>query len=131
MKVVNKLAIVFSLGALLPFAASAKTLEDSYLEHCRKGTDVPVPVAVVMPSVSGDYVGTTVELEFVVDTTGKPTELTVKSTPDSAVGETVADAIKQWRFTPAKLNGAPVATKVILPVKIVEPTPAGNGFAVN
>ena len=131
MKAVNKLAIVFSLGALLPFAASAKTLEESYIEHCRKGADVPVPVAVVTPSVSGDYIGTTVELEFVVDTTGKPIDLIVKSTPDSAVAEAVADAVKQWRFTPAKLNGAAVATKVLLPVKIVEPSPAGNGFAVN
>jgi DNA-binding beta-propeller fold protein YncE len=43
----NKLALLLSLGALLPFAASARTLEQSYIESCRKGTDVPVPIAVV------------------------------------------------------------------------------------
>jgi hypothetical protein len=38
MKNNNKLALLLSLGALLPFAASAKTLEQSYLESCRKGS---------------------------------------------------------------------------------------------
>jgi hypothetical protein len=32
----------------------------------------------------------------------------------------VVDAVKQWQFTPAQRNGAPVATKVILPVRVVE-----------
>ena len=131
MKAVNKLAIVFSLGALLPFAASAKTLEESYLEHCRKGADVPVPVAVVTPSVSTEFAGTTVELEFVVDATGKPADLIVKSSPDVALSADVVEAVKQWRFLPAQHNGTPVATKVVLPVKIVEPAATGIRYALN
>jgi periplasmic protein TonB len=130
MKAVNKLAVLLSLGALMPFA-SAKTPERAYLDNCQKGPGIPVPVAVVTPSVSAEYAGSTVEIEFTVDTTGKPTALSVKSSPDATLGATVVDAVKQWRFTPANINGAPVATKVVLPVKIVDEPLAGNRYAAN
>jgi protein TonB len=120
MKNNNKLALLLSLGALLPFAASAKTLEQSYLESCRKGSDVPVPIAVVSPKVDGYDIGQSVQVEFVVDTTGHATGINIKSASDRAFAEAVVDAVKQWRFTPALHNGAPVATKVILPVRVVE-----------
>ena len=120
MKNNTKLALLLSLGALLPFAASAKTLEQSYLESCRKGSDVPVPIAVVSPKVDGYDIGQSVQVEFVVDTTGHATGINIKSASDRAFAEAVVDAVKQWKFTPALHNGAPVATKVILPVRVVE-----------
>ena len=119
MKNINKLALLLSLGALLPFAASAKTLEQSYIESCRKGTDIPVPIAVVSPDVSGYDIGKTVQVEFVVDTTGHTSGISIKSSSDREFAEAVVDAVKQWRFTPALRNGAPVATKVVLPVRVV------------
>lgn len=130
MKAVHKLVILLSLG-ILPAFVSAKSLEETYLETCQKGPGVPVPVAVVSPSVSSAFAGSTVELEFVVDSTGKPADLIVKSTPDKSLGSDVVDAVKQWRFLPAKLNGVPVATKVSLPVKIVESAPGGTGYVMN
>jgi protein TonB len=130
MKNNNKLALLLSLGALLPFAASAKTLEQSYIESCRKGTDVPVPVSVVSPAVDSYDIGQSVQVEFVVDTTGHATGVSVKSASDRAFAEAVVDAVKQWKFTPALHNGAPVATKVILPVRVV-PAAASSQFAVN
>lgn len=120
MKAVNKLVILFSLGALVPFAALAKTPEEAYLDTCRKGPGVPVPVAVVTPSVPSGYAGSTVEVEFVVNTAGKPVELSVKSLQDNLLTDAVLDAVKQWRFLPVQLNGVPVATKVALPVRIVD-----------
>jgi hypothetical protein len=39
----------------------------------------------------------------------------------------VVDAVKQWEFTPAQRNGAPVAMKVVLPVRVVE-TPKTSPF---
>jgi protein TonB len=119
MKNNNKLALLLSLGVLLPFAASAKTLEQTYIETCRKGPDVPVPTTVVAPEVSGYDVGNSVQVEFVVDTTGHPTGINIKSSSDRYLAEAVVDAVKQWRFTPAQRNGAPVATKVVLPVRVV------------
>ncbi len=130
MKNNNKLALLLSLGALLPFAASAKTLEQSYIESCRKGTDIPVPIAVVSPHVDGYDIGQTVQVEFVVDTTGHTTGVSIKSSSDRELAEAVVDAVKQWRFTPALHNGAPVATKVILPVRVVE-SATSSQFAAN
>ena len=129
MKAVSKLAVMLSLGVLATVAASAKTDEQAYLELCLKGPGVPVPVAVVSPSVGPEHAGATVQLEFTVDATGKPTVLSVKSSPDRALSVAVVDAVKQWRFKPAIRDGAPVATKVSLPVKIVEEYVLLNGYA--
>jgi protein TonB len=128
MKNNNKLALLLSLGALLPFAASAKTLEQSYIESCRQGTDVPVPIAVVAPRVEGFDIGQVAKVEFVVDTTGHTSSISVMSSTDRDFAEAVVDAVKQWQFTPAQHNGAPVAMKVILPVRVIE-TPKAKFFA--
>jgi periplasmic protein TonB len=130
MKNVNKLALLLSLGALLPFAASAKSLEQSYIDSCRKGPGIPVPITVVAPSVDGFDVGQTAQVEFVVDTTGHTADISIKSSSDRGFADAVVDAVKQWRFTPAHLNGAPVATKVILPVRVVAAKP-DIAFALN
>ncbi len=127
MKNKNKLALLLSLGALLPFAASAKTLEQSYIESCKKGTDIPVPIAVVSPQVGGYDIGSAVQVEFVVDTTGHTSDISIKSASDRDFAEAVVDAVKQWQFTPAQHNGTPVAMKVILPVRVIE-TPRASWF---
>lgn len=127
MKAVNKLVVLLSLSALLPFAASAKSLEQAYLDSASKGAGMPVPVAVVTPSVSADYIGSTVELAFTVDAKGSPTGFKVVSSPDAMVAKVVQDAVSKWRFTPASKNGAPVATKVVLPVRISD----SASFAAN
>ena len=125
MKHTNKLALLLSLGALLPFAASAKTLEQSYIESCRKGTDIPVPIEVVAPQVNGYDIGQTVNVEFVVETTGHTSGISIKSGSDRDLAAAVVDAVKLWRFAPARHNGTPVATKVVLPVRVVEAPRAG------
>ena len=129
MKAVNKLAVLLSLGALVSAIASAKTDEQAYLESCMKGPGVPVPVAVVSPSVGPEYAGSAVQLEFTVDATGKPADFSVKSSPDNTLAVAVVDAVKQWRFKPAIRDGAAVATKVSLPVKIVDEFVALNSYA--
>jgi protein TonB len=131
MKNTNKLALLLSLGALLPFAASAKTLEQSYIESCRQGTDVPVPISVVAPHVDGYDIGQAVQVEFVVDTTGHPSAINIKSSSDREFAEAVVDAVKQWRFAPALHNGAPVATRVVLPVRVVDSAKPGLFVASN
>ena len=131
MKAVRKLAILFSLSALLPFASSAKSIEQAYLNACRKSSDVPVPVAVVSPHVSAEAIGTTLTLEFTVDTTGKPVGFSVTSNADRDLESTVVGAVKQWRFKPAQVNGVPVAMKVVLPVQIVDPAQLDTRLAMN
>lgn len=119
MKAAYKLAVVIGLGALVSFA-HAKTPEEAYLETSQKGPGVPVPVSVVSPFVSQNYAGASVKVAFTVDTAGKPTDLAVVSSPDAALAGVIANAVSKWRFAPAKKNGAPVATKVILPVHIAD-----------
>ena len=130
MQAVSKLAVLLSLVALAPVAASAMTNEQAYLESCRKVPGVPVPVSVVTPTVGSGFIGVTVQLEFIVDATGKPVDVSVKSVADNTLATAVVNAVKQWRFTPAEKNGQPVATKVVLPVKIVEDSAAGPTLAM-
>jgi len=131
MKNITKLALLLGLGALAPLAASAKTLEQAYIDSCRKGPGIPVPVAVVTPDVDGFDVGQSVRVEFVVDTTGHPSEFTVESGGDRDLAEAVVDAVRRWQFAPALRDGAPVATKVILPVRVVAPARPASLFVVN
>jgi len=129
MKVASKLAILLSLGTFATLA-SAKTLEQSYLDNCRKDPGIPVPVSVVSPQVDAGDIGETVEVEFTVNTAGKPSGISVLSSKDGALSEAVVTAVKQWQFKPATKDGAPVATKVILPVRVVDEA-ASNGYAAN
>lgn len=129
MKEVKKLAVLLSLGALLPIAASAKTLEQSYLESCRQDSAVPVPVVVVSPRAAPEFIGKTVDVEFTVDTTGKPSGFVIKSYVDNMVADAVVDAVKQWQFVPAHRNGMAVAKKVLLPVRFVAESLGGTSYA--
>jgi protein TonB len=130
MKAVNKLAVLLSLGALASFAY-ADADGQTYIETCRKEPGVPVPVAVVTPSVGPEYDGAIVQLEFVVEATGKPANFSVKSTTDNMLAAAVMDAVKQWRFKPAEADGKPVATKVLLPIRIVDAIRAQDRVAAN
>jgi len=127
MKATHKLAVVIGLGALVTFA-HAKTPEEAYLEASQKGPGIPVPVSVVSPTnVGSEYAGASVKLKFTVDTNGKPTDFAVVSSPDAALASVIANAVSKWRFTPAQKNGAPVATKVVLPVHVS----GSDGLAAN
>ena len=120
MKAVSKLVVLLLAGAFSAVLASAKSNEQAYLESCRKDPGIPVPVAVVTPSVGAEYNGSVVQLEFVVDQAGKPVDLAVKSTPDDRLAAAVLDAVKQWRFKPAERDGVAVEARVALPVRIID-----------
>jgi protein TonB len=129
MKAVNKLVVLLIVGVWSVVAASASTNEDAYLESCRKEPGVPVPIAVSAPLVGPEYAGTTVQLEFTVDAQGKTTAFNIKSAPDEVLGKLVVEAVKRWRFQPAESKGVPVATKVLLPIKVVDPLEeSGHSF---
>ena len=129
----TKSKLILSLGLLAaPLAALAWSSEKAYVESYRTRTDGPVPVSVITPEVSSRFVGKQVVLEFVVDTTGKPTSIT-SSTPgaDAELIASVAEAVAQWKFNPAYVNGKAVARKVALPVNIVSSLDDASRFAAN
>ncbi len=129
MKAVKKLVVLLSMGALLAVAASASTPEQAYLETCNKDPGVPVPITVVSPTVGPEFNGGSVLLEFVVDAAGNPAQFSIKSATDDVLATAVVKAVKQWRFLPAEVDGKPVATKVALPVKVIDPAVSGDRFA--
>lgn len=117
--VVRKIVVMLSLGSLLaPFAFAAKTVEQAYVESYQGATNIPVPVEVVAPQVSAQD-GGMVQVAFVVNAQGKPTDITVKAATDNHLIRPVVDAVSKWKFTPLVINGEPVARKVELPVRFV------------
>ncbi len=129
-----KSKLILSLGLLAaPLALLAWSPEKAYVEsYHNRASDLPVPTSVIMPEVSSKFVGKQVVLEFVVDAAGKPTSIT-SATPgaDTDLVASVTDAVSQWRFAPAIVDGKPVARKVALPVNIVADPSTTSRFAAN
>ncbi len=118
----TKSKLALSLGLLVaPLALVAKSPEKAYVESYLGSLGTPVPVSVVMPEVATRFAGQQVVLEFVVDPAGKPT-LIASATPGADVDlvAAVSAAVAQWRFAPARVDGRPVARKVMLPLDIVD-----------
>ena len=118
----TKSKLTLGLGLLVaPLALLAKTPEKAYVESYRGRTDIPTPVSVVSPVVASRFAGQQVALEFVVDATGKPTQI-ASTTPgaESELVAVVSAAVAQWKFSPARVAGTAVACKVVLPVTIVD-----------
>lgn len=130
MKEVRKLVVLLRLGLLSAVAASAATSEQAYLESCRKDPGVPVPIAVVSPAVGVEHEGGSVQLEFVVDASGMPGAFSITFATDDVLAKAVVEAVKQWRFLPAESDGVPVATRVALPVTVIDPADHKDRFAV-
>ena len=131
MKAVRKLVVLASVSLLPMLVAHPSNLEQEYLESCRKDPGVPVPIHVVSPTVGAEHNGSSVQLEFVVDVQGRPSEFSIKSNSDDVLATKVVEAVKQWRFLPAQLDGVPIATKVALPVRIVDSAPVEDRYAVS
>ncbi len=63
-------------------------------------------------------VGGMVELQFVVDAKGKvdPSTVEVVDATQTALGEAAKKVVSRLDFSPGKVNGAGVRTKVVLPI---------------
>lgn len=127
-----KSKLTLSLGLLAaPLALLAKSPEKAYVESYRARAGEPVPTSVVSPEVDSSFAGQSLVLEFVVDATGKPTAIR-SGTPgaDAELVASVAEAVARWKFSPALVDGKPVARKVALPVRIIAPG-AAVSYAAN
>lgn len=118
-------SVILALGLVLsavPAAVALPSLDQSYLDTYRGQTGIPVPVSVVRPAVSLDYVGSEVELVFDVDERGRPNHITSRTSASSELVSKLTAAVSRWEFVPRRgENGEPVATKVLLPVRITQP----------
>ena len=60
----------------------------------------------------------TVRVKVLVGEDGRPQEVTLgKSSGESALDEAAMDAVRTWRFEPARRNGVPVRAWAIIPIE--------------
>jgi len=87
------------------------------------GREPPVPVRTVAPEYPSDLrrdgVSGMVMVKCTIDEQGNVTEPEVLKSSNAAFDKPAVDAVKKWRFKPAKQDGTPVAIKVTIPVKFV------------
>jgi TonB family protein len=78
----------------------------------------PQPLVTVDPLIAPTvYQGGTVVLRVSVADTGAVTDVAViNSAP--ALTESVIEAVRQWRFSPARLDGTPVAARITVAVYV-------------
>jgi len=86
-------------------------------------TEPPVPVRTVAPEypvqLKRDGVSGVVTVKCTIDEKGNVTDTRVEKTTNDAFDEAAVAAVRKWRFKPAQQDGAPVATKVTIPIKFV------------
>jgi TonB family protein len=121
MKNVQKLILATGLVAA-HLASGAETAEQAYVASFQGRTGLPVPIAVVKPDIPPLQGGITVFVELVVDENGVPRGVKVRDSNavERAVARSIVTAVGQWRFRPLVRDGVPVATRVVVPFKIVD-----------
>jgi periplasmic protein TonB len=83
----------------------------------------PVPVRTVPPDYPDELrregVSGLVMVKCTIDEQGNVVEPAVEKSSNPAFEKPALAALKKWKFKPAKLDGAPVAIKVSIPIKFV------------
>ena len=101
--------LVFALG-LLPWSVFGA-----------EGMEPPVPVRTVAPKFPEEMrrngSAGLVTVSCLIDEKGNVTEPKVVKSTNDAFSEPAVEALKKWKFKPAKKNGEAVAIRVNIPVQ--------------
>lgn len=121
----RSLAVLLALAAV-PSAAQQAPGDSARIYHLHEVEVLPQPqnAADFAAALRDGYpanllesgVGGTVQLAFVVRPDGVPADVRVVSTPDSAFDAPSVQAVSLLRFTPAQVQGRPVAVHVEQPI---------------
>jgi TonB family protein len=107
------------LGGMLPVATFANVIVP--FDSAPPRFEAPLPERVVKPTgLMRRHEGAVVKLSLTIDQAGRPHDIRIVSPQDRNLAERLLPAGAQWRFKPATKNGAPVATKILLPVQLVD-----------
>jgi periplasmic protein TonB len=105
---------LFALGA---FAAALPAVAQTKAEP-------PVPVRMVSPEYPRDLkregVSGLVMVKCTVDEQGNVIATEIVKSSHEAFEKPAVDALKRWKFKPAKQDGAAIAMKVSIPIKFVQ-----------
>ena len=108
----KKLSCLF----LLVFAFASAALAQSKAEP-------PVPVRTVAPDYPSELrregVSGLVMVKCVIDEQGNVADPSVEKSSNAAFEKPAVEALRKWKFKPAKQDGTPVAIKVSIPIKFV------------
>lgn len=100
---------LLALAAFFPRLARADELEP------------PVPVRTVAPDYPEEMRRNgrsgVVTVNCLVDEKGNVQEPRVERSSDSAFSQPALDAIKKWRFKPAKKDGSAIALRINIPIQ--------------
>jgi len=55
----------------------------------------------------------------ILDTTGKLEDVSVKQSSENPLVNPLVEALRNWVFEPAKIDGRPVALKVLLGIRLL------------
>ncbi|WP_420129193.1 energy transducer TonB [Longimicrobium sp.] len=119
-------AVLLTLLAAAPVAAqqtpadSARVYELTEVEALPRPQNAAEFTAALRqgypPHLRDAGVGGTVQVSFVLGPDGQPGDVRVLTTPDSAFNAPTMQAVSLLRFTPAQVQGRPVAVRVEQPV---------------
>lgn len=108
----------FALAATAPALTVAEITDVS-----PKVDEAPAPVRTFAPdypaSLRAAKVNGVVSIVIVVDESGEVLAAEVAKTTHENFNEPALDAIRRWKFKPAKLDGRPVKVKVTIPVRFM------------
>lgn len=86
-------------------------------------TENPVPVRTVKPQYPREMreqgVSGLVMVKCAIDEQGNVTETTVLKSSNEVFDKFAVEALKKWKFKPARRDGTPVAIQVTIPMKFV------------
>lgn len=110
---VMKAPTLILLLAALVFG-SVNALADDAIE-------APVPVRMVPPKFPSEMrregTGGVVTVKCTIDEKGNVTEPVVEKASNDAFVAPALEALRKWKFKPAKKAGAPIALKVSIPIQ--------------
>ena len=93
------------------------------LTQAAAGRENPVPVRTVAPeyprTLKEQNVSGLVMVKCTIDEQGNVSEASVAKSSNEQFDRFAMDAVKKWKFKPAKQDGAAISVQVTIPIKFV------------
>jgi TonB family protein len=113
--------LITALAASGLFAAAHASVIVSEVATDPAAFSAPAIAKIVSPeAVPHQYRNETVRLSLTIDEHGRPSDIALARGRDAQLARRLFPAVAQWKFKPATRHGTPVATRVVLPVRLVD-----------
>jgi TonB family protein len=112
-------ALFLLLSGLVPVSAQVNVSRRpaDYVPYDKAPEAIKQVQAVYPETAARDSVEGTVWIKSWIDETGKVVETKVQRSDNTVLNQSALDAIRQWTFKPAMMNGKPVAVWVSIPMR--------------